>query len=110
METERKRELPGAAKFMIETAADAGWLHVINWDADTAGHEFVSVEIGRSTPLYIMRITWHSRPTGGRTLRLFSKIWRHVPAEPGSPGGFWWVDAPSLKKLREVIMANPVKE
>lgn len=100
-------ELPKAANDLITTATAAGWGHVTNWGVDTGENAYVSVEVARREPLYHVRITWHSRATGGRTLRLFSKIWRHVPVEGR---GHDWQDAPSLTKIRESIAGNPVKE
>lgn len=99
-------ELPKAARDLIAHAKANGWKAGALAGEDTGGNPYVTVEIFRGEPLYVIRVTWHSRATGGRSLRLFSKIWRHVPVEGV---GFYWQDAPSLKAITSKISENPVK-
>ncbi len=98
---------PKALTELLEVAKEHGWSARVLAGKDNAENEYLTVEVWRSPlPMWTMIITWHSRPTGGKSLRLFSKIWRHVPVEGR---GFTWVDAPSLVKIRETIAKHPLE-
>jgi hypothetical protein len=91
-----------AARSLAQFALEHGWSFVVTPpQPDSAGDPFFSMELGVKGGERF-RITWHTRATGGKTYRLFGKTWR--PAGRGV-----WVDAPSLKKIREVI-ANAAEE
>jgi len=89
-----------AARSLAAFARDHGWsFFAVPVQRDSAGDPFFSVEVGTKGGERF-KVTWHTRATGGKTYRVFSKIWR--PAGKGV-----WMDAPSLKKIREVIANVP---
>lgn len=109
---ERKRlaikPLPTAATPLLEALAEAGWPWRVFWQEDTAGHACVSIDmpahdqggkdLTRRMPRRFLSVTWHTRATEGRTLRLFGKLWSkhgHVS------------DAPSLKAVVAWVTENP---
>ncbi|GAA3832161.1 hypothetical protein GCM10022226_61710 [Sphaerisporangium flaviroseum] len=90
--------LPKAAQQLLELARRHDWKTLIAPSLDHCDHLYVTIHLARSEPLIYLQATWHTHDTG--TLRLTSKIWRHVPVEGR---GFDWRDAPSLRKISEVI-------
>ncbi|MFD9948768.1 hypothetical protein ACFWYW_47050 [Nonomuraea sp. NPDC059023] len=98
-------KLPKAAQDLLALAKNNGWAVAGAADIDTGGNPFVTLLFKRLNPEWEIKVTWHSRATGGKTLRLFLLIWRHVPLQ--GPGHYWR-DAPSLKAIRQVIIDNPV--
>jgi hypothetical protein len=101
------RELPKAAQELVKIATENGWKVIVRHDSDTGGNPLVSIDVARDVPLWYFRLTWHTRPTKGKTYRLFSKIYRHVPIEGR---GTYWSDLPSLKWVTTKIIANPVQD
>lgn len=89
-----------AARSLATFARDHGWsFFATSVQRDSAGDPFFSVEVGtRGGERF--KVTWHTRATGGKTYRIFSKIWR-------PPGKGVWIDAPSLRQIREVISNAP---
>lgn len=105
------KKLPAPAQKLVDLAEANGWFIGWSWDEDSAGDPFVSVELARNDPLFHVKLTWHSRATNGKSLRLFSKIWQTAPASHlDRREGHYWADAPSLKVLAEAIVELPVKE
>ncbi|MEV0237524.1 hypothetical protein [Nonomuraea sp. NPDC050786] len=107
-----EKKLPGVAQKLVDLAQAQGWLTAVNWNEDTDGNPFVSVELGRKDPEYHVQLSWHSRQTQGRSLRLFTSLWRCVPAshlDVDRPRHSWR-DLSSLKMLRETIESTPVQE
>lgn len=89
-----------AARSLALFAAQHGWSVLVQpIDRDSAGDPYFTVELGLKSTGERFRICWHTRATRGRTYRVFSKIWR--PAGKGV-----WVDAPSLKKIKEVMTSD----
>lgn len=103
--------LPRAAQRILDAATAAGWMTRVVWQADSDDLPFVTLELGRALPMYVATLTWHSRPTSGKSLRLFSALWRWAPASHTDDDqvGHGWADV-SLKRLEEVIAALPVAE
>lgn len=99
-------ELPKAARDLVALAKENGWSVTGATSEDTGGNPFVTLELKRLEPEWEIRVTWHSRSTGGKSLRLSGLIWRHVPLEGI---GHYWRDAPSLKAVRQAIVDNPVE-
>lgn len=87
-------ELPAAAAGFIEYAEHYGWLTAYGRGEDNGGSPFVLVVVKHPDNGHAFEVTWHTRMTG--TYRLFSKLER--PA-----GKAVWRDAPSLKRIRQVI-------
>lgn len=93
-----------AARSLVDFAAEHGWEYLVTPpQPDSAGNPFFKVQLRHfvadetgASMMECFQITWHTRATGGKTYRLFSKIYK-------APGKGVWVDAPSLKKIREVI-------
>ena len=92
-------DIPGevkAARSLAQFALECGWsFFVTPVQQDSAGDPFFSMELGTKGGERF-KVTWHTRATGGKTYRVFSKIYR-------PRGKVTWMDAPSLKKIREVI-------
>lgn len=105
-----EQKLPTPAQKILDLAKTHGWLTAVNWNEDTSGNPFVSVELGRRDPTYVVQLSWHSRQTQGRSLRLFSAVWRCVPAShlDADRRAHYWQDLPSLKALRELVESTPV--
>ena len=99
-------DLPKAARDLVNLAKDHGWKVTGAANMDSGGNPFVDLRLQRLAPEWEIRVTWHTRATGGKSFRLFSNIWRHVPLQGQ---GFYWQDAPSLKAVRQVILDNPVE-
>jgi len=97
-----------AARSLAQFALEHGWeFAVIPIQQDSAGDPFFKILLKRyvtngsgNVMRELFQITWHTRATGGKTYRLFSKIYQPL-------GRGVWVDAPSLKKIREVITSAP---
>lgn len=88
-----------AARSLVIFAKERGWAwEVVPVQTDMAGDPFFRVHL-KSPAGEGFQICWHTRATGGKSYRLFSKIWR--PAGRGT-----WVDAPSLKQIRRAIQAE----
>lgn len=100
------RELPKAAQELVKIATENGWHVQVRPNVDTGGSAYVEIDVARDKPLWYFRLCWHTRPTKGKTFRLFSKIYRHVPIEGR---GTYWSDLPSLKWVLAKIEANPVQ-
>lgn len=99
-------QLPKGARDLLELAQTQGWRSAWGADTDTEDNPFVSVALIRRAPEWEVRVTWHTRATRGKSFRLFSMIWRHVPLEGR---GHYWQDIPSLRALRQTIQDNPVR-
>lgn len=100
--------LPLQAAGLVRAMDEAGWPWRVLWQEDMVGHVYVKVEtpaydqagkdLTRRMPRRFLSVTWHTRPTGGETLRLFGKLWSkhgHVS------------DAPSLKAVVAWVTENP---
>lgn len=98
-------DLPKAAQNLVALAKEHGWKIAGATGEDGSGNPFAEFKLQRLAPEWEIRVVWHTRATGGKSFRLFSKIWRHVPLEGR---GFYWQDAPSLKAVRQTILDNPV--
>ena len=104
--------LPKAAADLVALAHANGWRAAVAHYVDNSGNPFVNVELARGTeadpgtwPLWYFSLCWHTRPTGGKTYRLFSKIDRHASVDGR---GHYWQDTKSLIVVRETITGNPV--
>lgn len=93
-----------AARALAAFARDHGWeFSVQPVDRDMAGHRFFALDVwhlDKDGARESFRVCWHTRATEGRTYRVFSKVY-------SPPGKVTWMDAPSLKKIREVIASVP---
>jgi hypothetical protein len=91
---EKFRTLPAAAQSLLDLATSKGWLTACVYDSDSGGSPFVQVALHHPETHEQFTMTWHTRATG--TYRLFSKLWRQR-------GRAVVVDAPSIKKIRELV-------
>lgn len=90
--------LPAAMARLVAALDEAGWTSAYGWGRDSVDHLFVTLEARSPDRFERVRVTWHSRPTGGRTLRLFSAI-LHQPYRG-------WRDV-TLVKLHEHLGVTP---
>lgn len=99
-------QLPKGARDLLDLAQAQGWSAI--WDAasGTSDNPYVTVVLHRIAPDWVVKVTWHTHATSGKSWRLFSMIWRHVPIEGQ---GHYWQDIPSLRVLRQTIQDNPVQ-
>lgn len=80
--------IPKRLRELHEAVKAAGWRCGVSFGHDSAGHLFVTLEaIDPAEPVHSLKASWHTRATGGRTLRLFSCMirapyrgWRDVTA------------------------------
>lgn len=104
--------LPKAAADLITHAHAYGWIAEAYWTpADSAGDPFVQVQVGRLLteaerkkyrgPYWLYALTWHSRDCPPGRLRRFGTGTASTPDSPATHS------APSVKRIREIIAANP---
>lgn len=67
---------PAALRQVQREAANAGWLTMITGGEDSRGHRYLTLDGLSRDRERAVRVTWHSRPTDGRSLRLFSSMLR----------------------------------
>lgn len=76
---------PARMRTLVEALETAGWAYQVTNGEDSAGHAYRTVDgvepVGANTlyrsRMVRVRVTWHTRPTDGRSLRLFSAMsWR----------------------------------
>lgn len=79
------RTLPAALRRLFHALTGASWHVRASSGHDTADHLFVTLEASSPGRDRKVAATWHTRATGGRTLRLFSCMlhepyrgWRHL--------------------------------
>lgn len=101
--------LPRKARELVDTMQVNGWRWVVRWQRDTAGHAFVTVYTPtRRNPqggyrpdgpqaALAVNVTWHTRATQGKSLRLYSVLWT---------ASRWWTDAGSLAAVLSWIEHN----
>ncbi|GGX46504.1 hypothetical protein [Streptomyces noursei] len=94
--------MPAAAEQLIEHAKAHGWRTKVVWTPpDYDGEPSLKVLMEHGGWRY--ELTWHSRGCQPGRVRLFSRLaW--------TPGRQVAHDAPSVKKIRAVIEANPAAE
>lgn len=106
-------ELPSVAAGLVDFAKAHGWATLVRWTYDHSDppEPFVHVEVGRKltddeakayrSNLFHYQLTWHSRDCAPGRLRRFGAGLAKTPDNPQ------WCDAPSVKRIREVIHASP---
>lgn len=67
---------PAALRRLQRAGAAAGWLTRVTGGVDSAGDRYLTVDALSRDEERAVRVTWHSRPTGGQSLRLFSAMLR----------------------------------
>lgn len=105
--------LPPAAAGLVAHAESHGWQALVRWTSpDFDGEPFVRVIVGRKAvdadytggmrgPVWRYSLSWHSRGCKPGRVRLFGS---GVAETPNSPQPR---DAPSVKKIREIISDHP---
>ncbi|MGW6789976.1 hypothetical protein [Streptomyces chartreusis] len=104
--------LPSLAAGLLEFAKAHGWVTAVQWTPPGYGGEpFVNVEVGRKlgeaeaanhrSDTFHFQLTWHSRDCEPGKLKKFGRILAKTPDNPQ------WHDAPSVKRVREIIHASP---
>jgi hypothetical protein len=108
-------ELPKLAVDLMEFAEERGWKARAQWTAlGYDGEPYVTVEVGRMLgeaeaakhrgSTFHYQITWHSRDCEPGKVRKFGAGLAKTPDHPQ------WHDAPSVRKIRETIAANPAPD
>ncbi|MFF0183480.1 hypothetical protein [Streptomyces sp. NPDC005244] len=105
-------ELPPLARGLVEFAREHGWRTLVQWTApDYSGEPSVDVEVGRKlgeqeakayrSDTFHFKVTWHSRGCEPGKVKKFGAGLAQTPDHPQ------WRDGPSVRKIREIIHANP---
>lgn len=103
--------VPKIVADLLAHATAHGWRHVMSWSSPEGGGARLAMEIGRDTvpadgptrgTAWRYQLAWGFPEPG-----LASRIRAGLAKTPDHPQ---WHDAPSVKKIREVIAANPLTE
>lgn len=107
--------VPKIVTDLADYAKVHGWATAVQWYAPEPaddGEPFVTVQVARKAvesdytgflrgPYWLYQLTWHSRGCEPGRVRKFGTGLAQTPNHPQ------WHDAPSVKRIREVIAANP---
>ncbi|MEU5900395.1 hypothetical protein [Streptomyces venezuelae] len=107
--------VPKVITDLVDHATAHGWAAAVQRYAPEPGaasEPFTTVQVGRRAvesdytgfrrgPHWLYRLTWHARGCEAGRVRKFGAGLAQTPNRPQ------WHDAPSVKKIREVIAANP---
>lgn len=106
--------VPKIVTDLMAYAEAHGWRSAVAWGHDSGNDPLMAVEVGRKltdeeakahrSNLFHYRLTWHSRDCEPGKLRKFRAGLAKTPDHPQ------WCDAPSVRKIREVIYANPTPD
>ncbi|MFG2847470.1 hypothetical protein ACGF12_30520 [Kitasatospora sp. NPDC048296] len=104
-------EAPEAGRRLVEHARAHGWLALEQWAQASDGAPYYTVQVGRAAGdeegrriglRWKFQRTWHSWGAAPGRVRLFGSGTAQTPEAPRAH------DAPSVRRIREVIGANPV--
>ena len=96
-------DLPKPAVELLECADRNGWLSLTQWNDNSRGEPFVRITLKREVVgerWVFDHLTWVASGKGA-SMALRGRGLQSTPECPA------WHDAPSLKKIRELIEANP---
>lgn len=65
-------KLPARMQELRDALERQGWRTAVQEGADSADHPFLTLEAVDTETRKRVRATWHTRATGGKSLRLFS--------------------------------------
>lgn len=72
----RPADVPRRMSQVLDTLDEHGWRVALTNGMDSGGHRFYALAAVRVHPASSeLRMTWHTRATGGRTYRLFSAMY-----------------------------------
>lgn len=102
--------VPKIVTDLVAFAESHGWKALVDWTPPDYEEPFMTVCVGRKVteadgerrgPWWQYKLTYHSRDCGPGKVKGFRAGLAQTPDHPQ------WGDAPSVKKIREVIAANP---
>lgn len=72
-------DVPKRMREVIDTAIEHGWRVQLRNGIDTGDNRFYQLDMVRDAtedrPRRWLRLSWHTRATGGRTYRFFDGLW-----------------------------------